>query len=129
MASFGIFGNSAFAFDLVSSVVAKRVPLRSIFTSGNSQMSLGARSEEYGDWKMTGIFFSARNCAQQAMDCSVRYRAAETTAPVTCRAASTELLHLLVEMTSNTLSRWYELMVQQTVDVKNSRDLFDCRSY
>jgi hypothetical protein len=29
-----------------------------------------------------------------------------------------------VEMTSNTLSRWYELMVHQTVNVKGCRELF-----
>ena len=46
----------------MSSMVAKRVPLRPIFRVGNSQKSLGARSGEYGGWEMTGMFFSARNC-------------------------------------------------------------------
>ena len=49
------------AFDM-SSMVAKRVPLRPIFRVGNSQKSLGARSGEYGGWVMTGMLFSARNC-------------------------------------------------------------------
>jgi hypothetical protein len=35
-ASFGIFLSSAFAFYLISSMVAKRVPLRPIFKVGNS---------------------------------------------------------------------------------------------
>jgi len=46
-ASFGIFRSSAIAFVLMSSMVAKRVPLRSIFRVRNSQKSLRARSEEY----------------------------------------------------------------------------------
>jgi hypothetical protein len=44
-ASVGIFRSSAVAFDLLPSTVAKRVPLRPIFRAGNSQNSLGARSE------------------------------------------------------------------------------------
>jgi hypothetical protein len=32
-------------------------------------------------------------------------------------------------MTSNTLSRWYELMAHKTVDVKEFRKLFDYLSY
>jgi len=60
-AFFGIFWSSAVAFDL-SSMVAKRVPLRPIFILGNSQKSLGARSRQYGGWVMTGMLFSARNC-------------------------------------------------------------------
>ena len=47
------------AFDLMSSMVAKRVPLRPILRAGSSQKSLGARYGEYGGWVMT---FSARNC-------------------------------------------------------------------
>jgi hypothetical protein len=34
-----------------------------------------------------------------------------------------------LEMTSNILSRRYELMVQQTVDVKEFREVFDYPSY
>ena len=41
---------------------AKRTPLRPIFRIGNSLKSLGARSRDYGDWVMTGMLFSARNC-------------------------------------------------------------------
>ena len=37
----------------VSSMVAKRGPLRLIFKIWNSQKSLGARSGEYGGWVMT----------------------------------------------------------------------------
>jgi len=61
-ASFGIFWNSAVAFHLMSSMVAKRVPLRPIFRVENTQKSLGARSGEYGGWVMTGMLFLARNC-------------------------------------------------------------------
>ena len=53
-ASFGIFRSSAVAFDMMSSMVAKRVPLRPIFRVGNSQKSIGTRSGEYGGWVMTG---------------------------------------------------------------------------
>ena len=49
----GIFRSSAVAFDLMSSVVAKRAPLRPIFRVGISQKSLGARSGEFGGWVMT----------------------------------------------------------------------------
>jgi len=48
MSSFGIFQSLAVAFDLMSSLVVKRVPLRPILRAGNSQKSLGARSGEYG---------------------------------------------------------------------------------
>jgi hypothetical protein len=54
-ASFGIFCSSVVAFHSISSIVAKRVPLRPIFGVGNSQKSLGARSGEYGSWVMTGM--------------------------------------------------------------------------
>ncbi|KDR19555.1 hypothetical protein L798_06353 [Zootermopsis nevadensis] len=53
-ASFGIF--RSLAFDLMSSMVEKRAPLRPIFRVGNSQKSLGARSRECGGWVMTGKF-------------------------------------------------------------------------
>jgi len=46
----------------MSSMVAKRGPLRPIFRLGNSQKSLGVRSGEYGGRVMTGTLFSARNC-------------------------------------------------------------------
>ena len=49
----------------MSSMVAKRVPLRPIFRVGNSQKSLEARSGEYGGWVMTGMLFSARNCSSE----------------------------------------------------------------
>jgi hypothetical protein len=55
--SFGIFRSSAVAFNLMSSVVVKHVLMRLIFRVGNSQKSLG-------DWLMTGIFQSARNCCE-----------------------------------------------------------------
>jgi hypothetical protein len=66
---------------------------------------------------------------------SVRYRDADTTVPATCPAdpsnciepASARDSH--VEMASNILSRWYELTVHQTVDVKEFRDLFDYPLY
>jgi hypothetical protein len=48
-----------------------------------------------------------------------------------CMPLVTPLLlqNLHLQMTSNTLSRPYELMVHQTVDVKEFRELFDCSSY
>jgi hypothetical protein len=49
-------------FDLMSSMVVKRFPLRPIFRVGNSQKSLGVRSGEYGGWVMTGMLSSVRNC-------------------------------------------------------------------
>jgi hypothetical protein len=61
-ASFGIFWNSAIVFDLMSSMLAKHVPLSPIFIAGNSQKALGARSGKYSSWVMTRMFFSARNC-------------------------------------------------------------------
>jgi len=64
-ASFRIFRSWAVAFDLMSSMDVKRVPLMPIFRVGNSQKSLGARSGEYGGWVMTGMLFSARNCDSQ----------------------------------------------------------------
>jgi len=60
--SSGIFRSSAVAFDLMSSMVAKPVPLRSIFRVEKSQKALGARSGEHGVWVMTGMLFSASNC-------------------------------------------------------------------
>jgi hypothetical protein len=55
--------------------------------------------------------------AQQVMCGSVRYPDAETTVPATSsephRATSA-----ILEMSSNSLSKRYELMVHQTVDVK-----------
>jgi len=46
----------------MSSMVAKRAPLRPIFRAGKSQKSLGVRSGEYGGWVMAWMLFSARNC-------------------------------------------------------------------
>jgi hypothetical protein len=76
---------------------------------------------------MTGI------APQQAMYDSVRYRDAETTVPVlvaplppNCIAQPLQNCH--VEMTSNTLPRLYEVMVNQTVNVKEFRELSDCPS-
>jgi hypothetical protein len=44
--------------------------------------------------------------------------------PLNCIAQALQNLH--VEMTSNTLSRRYELMVHQTINVKEFQELFDC---
>jgi hypothetical protein len=55
----------------MSSTVAKHVPFGTILRAGNSQESLGARSEEYGGWVMT----------QEAMCGSARYCEAEATVP------------------------------------------------
>ena len=46
----------------MSSMVAKRVPLRPIFRVRNSRKSLEARSGEYSGRVMTGMLFSTRNC-------------------------------------------------------------------
>jgi hypothetical protein len=35
------------------------------------------------------------------------------------------LQNLHAEMTSNTMSRWYELMVHQTVDIKDFQEVFN----
>jgi hypothetical protein len=99
-------------------MVAKRGPLRSIH-SMEQPNSLGARSGECDGWVMTGI------SAEQAMCGSVRYRDAETlllVAPIPPNCIAQPLQNLHVEMT--TLSRRYELMVHQTVDVKLFRDFF-----
>jgi len=45
----------------MSSMVAKRVPLRPIFRVGNSQKSLGARSEEYGGHFYMQVFQRLRD--------------------------------------------------------------------
>jgi hypothetical protein len=71
--SFGIFQSSALAFDLMPSMVEKRVPFMPMFGVRKNQKSLWVRSGGYGGWVMTGI------AAQQAMCGSVRYRDAETT--------------------------------------------------
>ena len=53
----------------------------------------------------------------------VHYHDAETTLPATCRAVSSKLHpNLHIEMTINTLSRWYELVVHHTVDVKKCNE-------
>jgi len=72
--SFGIFRSSAVAFDFMSSMVAKRAPLRPIFRVGNSQKSPGARSGEYGGWVMTGMLFSATGRVSQPWRTSKRMR-------------------------------------------------------
>jgi hypothetical protein len=66
--------------------------------------------------------------AQQAVCGSVGYREAESTVPVlscpsNCIAQPLQNLH--VEMTSDAMSRWDEV-VSQTVDIKEFRELFDC---
>jgi hypothetical protein len=50
-------------------------------------------------------------------------------APLSPNYITQPLQNLHVEMTSNTLSRLFELMVQQTVDIKAFRELFDYPSY
>jgi hypothetical protein len=50
-----------------------------------------------------------------------------TPLPPNCIAESLQNLH--VEIASNTLCRWYEHTVNQTVKVKDFRELFDCPSY
>jgi hypothetical protein len=46
--------------------------------------------------------------------------------PPNCIAQPLQNVH--IEMTSNSLSRQYEIVVHQTVDVKEFRELFDCPS-
>ena len=71
---FGIFRSSAVAFDLMSSMVAKRVALRPIFRVGKSQKTLGASSTEYGGWVMKEMLFSARGHVSQPWRTSNRMR-------------------------------------------------------
>jgi hypothetical protein len=118
-ASFGIFRNSAVAFEFMFSMVAKSVPARPIFRVGNSPKPLGTRSGEYGGWVMT----------QQAMCGSVRCRDAETTVPA-ChlsrrfpRTASHNLCKTCTKKWPVILSRRYE------IGVKKFRELFDWPSY
>jgi hypothetical protein len=47
--------------------------------------------------------------------------------PLNYTAHSLQDLH--VEITSRTLSRWNELMVHQTINVKEFQELFDCPSF
>jgi hypothetical protein len=50
----------------------------------------------------------------------------EPSVPATCRAAFSELHHTTSEkLAINILSRWHEIMVHRTVDVKEFRKLFD----
>jgi hypothetical protein len=70
------------------------------------------------------------------MRVSVRYRDVETTVPATCPAAFSELhctqglKNSHEKIASNTLSRRYEIMVHQTVDINRFRGLLDCtRTY
>jgi hypothetical protein len=63
----------------------------------------------------------------------VHYHDPETTVPATYLAAFSKLhaqrlQNLHVEITSNSLSRQYELMVHQTIDIKELQELFDCPS-
>jgi hypothetical protein len=61
-ASFVILWSLAIAFNLISSMVVKCVPLRPIFSLGNIQKSLGARSERTVVVWWQESFFLARNC-------------------------------------------------------------------
>jgi hypothetical protein len=101
-------------------------PLRLISRTGNSQRSLGARSGEYGGRVMT----------QEAMCGSVRCCEVEATVPayhsshrILPTASRSLCQNFQVQMTSNSLSRWYELTVHQTIQVKEFRELFGCPSY
>ena len=90
-AFFGIFRSSAVAFDLMSSMVAKRAPLRPIFRAGKSQKSLGVRSGEYGGWVMTGMLLSARNCCTTSDVWLGALSWCRNHSPATCRSVSSEL--------------------------------------
>jgi hypothetical protein len=48
---------------LMSSMVAKRAPLRPIFRVGNSQKSFGVRNREDSGLVKKGMSFSVRNCS------------------------------------------------------------------
>jgi hypothetical protein len=67
---------------------------------------------------------------------SVSYRDAETTVPachlfkplpLNCTAEPLQNFH--VEITSNILFRWYELMIHQNIKVKEFLEHFDCLSF
>jgi hypothetical protein len=70
---------------------------------------------------------------QEAMCGFVRYREAEATgpaclplaAPLPPNCIAQPLQNLNVQMASKTLSSRYELVVQQTVDIKEFWELFD----
>jgi hypothetical protein len=73
----------------MSSMVAKRVPVRPIIIAWNGQKSLGASFREYSAWV---IYFSQQGIAAKQGTCgSVRYCDAEAAFPVTRRAASSKM--------------------------------------
>jgi hypothetical protein len=131
--SFGILRSLAFAFDLMSSMVAKRIPLRP-FSDKWTAKSHSTRDPEntvVGLWQE--CFFSAKNCCTT---CDVWLGAlswCRNHCPATCRAASSELHRATSAKfesgNDQQQSKRYELMVHQTIEVKGLLELFDCNSY
>jgi hypothetical protein len=117
-ASSGVFRSLATALHLMRSKVAKCVPLRPVCRVGNSPKSLGARSGECGGWVMTtsDVWLCALSWCRNHCPCL----------PL---VAPLPLQNSHVEVTSNSLSRRYELTTHQTVCVKEFRELFDYPSY
>jgi hypothetical protein len=66
-----------------------------------------------------------RIAVRQAMRGLVRYRSAETKLSLQL-VSPLPLQNLHVEMTNNTLSRGYELVTHQAVEIEEFRELFDC---
>jgi hypothetical protein len=114
-------------------LVAKCGPLRPIFRIGNNQESLEMGSKVYSGWVMTGKIFSARKyCTTSDVWLSV-LSSRKNYCPCHfshcfLQTASFNLGKLYMYITSNTLFRHFELMVLQTMIVKEFCDFFDCPS-
>jgi hypothetical protein len=68
----GFFWYLDITFNLMSSIVTKRVPLKPTFGEGNSHMSLGVRSGEYDDWIMAGMLVLSK-AVQHNKQCRAWY--------------------------------------------------------
>jgi hypothetical protein len=131
--------SSAVTFDLIYSMVAKRVALRPIFRAGYSQ----SNSERDPESTVVGwwCFGSAYNywTTGDVLLCALSW--CRNHVPATCRFASSEPHHVTSEKLacrndqqlslslSLSLPKRYELMMHQTVNVKEFCELFDCPSY
>jgi hypothetical protein len=111
----------------------KMCPLEAHFLSREQPE---VKFKEYNGWVITGTFFSARNCRTTSdvwlgalSRCRNHCPCLPLVVPLPPNCIMQSLQNLYVQMTSNNLSKRYELMENQTIDVKEFQTLFDCSSY
>jgi hypothetical protein len=116
--AFGIFWSSAITFELMSSMVVKHAHLSPIFRVGNSHSEWDSESTMVGWWQecfSQWELLHNKRCVTQCIIVMQKPLSLSLVVLLPPNFITQPLQNLHIEMASNTLSRWSEFILHQTI--------------